>query len=343
MKRMLNTLYVTTQGAYLSKERETAVISINKKNILRVPLSNLDGIICFGQVSCSPHLMGHCASKDVTISFLSEWGKFLARVVGPVSGNVMLRREQYRKADDEISSAEIARSVVIAKIYNSYSVLARAIRDYGERLNKSKLNDALIYLKSNAKKTSQARNVDTIRGFEGESAKIYFQVFDDLIVSQKEDFKFTGRNRRPPLDNVNALMSFIYSVLTHDAISALESVGLDPQVGFLHRDRPGRPGLALDLLEELRPAIADRLVLSLINRKQVTGEGFVKTESGAVSMDEDVRKTLLEAYQKRKETEFFHPFIKEKIPYGLILFAQALLLSKFIRGEIEEYPAFFWR
>ena len=274
MKKHLNTLYVTTQGAYLSKEGETVVVKTDGEVRLRLPVHTIDGIVCFGNVSCSPYLMGFCAENDVAVSFLSEHGRFLARVQGPVSGNVLLRREQYRKADDQRFSAAAAKSILTGKIANCRSVLQRALRDHADKIAEQDVRHAVLRLNRCLETFDQDQPLDMLRGIEGDAAHIYFDVFDHLIITQKEAFRFQERNRRPPLDNVNCLLSFIYTLLMHDVRSALESVGLDPAVGFLHRDRPGRPGLALDLMEEFRSFIGDRLVLSLINLQQVQPKGF---------------------------------------------------------------------
>jgi CRISPR-associated protein Cas1 len=343
MKKLLNTLFVTTQGAYLSKEGETVTVKVDGEITLRVPVHTLGGIVCFGQVSCSPYLMGFCAESGVAISFLTENGSFLAKVQGPVSGNVLLRREQYRRADDLSASSEIAKAVLTGKISNCRTVLQRLLRDHAEKIDtdaisgaSQRLVNALIILQIDT-------TLDVLRGIEGESADAYFAVFDHLITSQKDEFSFCERNRRPPLDNVNCLLSFIYTLLMHDVRSALESVGLDPAVGFLHRDRPGRYSLALDIMEEFRPYIADRLALSLINLCQVQGKGFKKKESGAVWMDDDTRKTVLVAYQKRKQEVIEHPFLKERVEIGLLPYVQALLMARYLRGDMDSYPPFIWK
>ncbi len=343
MKKHLNTLFVTTQGAYLAKEGETVQVRVEKKTKLQLPIHTLDGIVCFGQVSCSPFLMGFCAERDVTISFLTEYGRFLARVQGPVSGNVLLRREQYRWADNPEHSAAIARSVVIGKIVNSRKVLQRVLRDHPEKVDGEAVRAAVERLGSILMHLKIDLPLDRVRGYEGEAAMIYFRVFDHLILSRKDEFFFRERSRRPPLDRVNCLLSFIYTLLMHDVRSALECVGLDPAVGYLHRDRPGRPGLALDMMEEFRPYFADRLVLSLINLGQVKGKGFNETGSGAVLMDDDTRKVVLVAYQKRKQEVVTHPFLKEKMPLGLLFHTQALLLARHIRGDLDGYPVFCWQ
>ncbi|MCX5903440.1 MAG: type I-C CRISPR-associated endonuclease Cas1c [Proteobacteria bacterium] len=343
MKKHLNTLFVTTQGAYLSKEGETVVVKVEQEIRLRVPVHTIGGIVCFGQVSCSPFLMGFCAENGVEISFLSEYGRFLARVQGPVTGNVLLRREQYRKADDLQFSAEMAKAILIGKIANARTVLQRALRDHGDKLNAREVELAAKRLAHYLELLREEQPLNVVRGYEGDAAHIYFNVFDHLIISQKEHFTFAERNRRPPLDNVNCLLSFLYTLLVHDVRSALESVGLDPAVGFLHRDRPGRPGLALDLIEEFRPFIADRLTLSLINLRQVNEKGFKKSDTGAVLMTDETRKTLLVTYQERKQEEIFHPFIEEKVTIGILFHIQALLLARHLRGDLDGYPPFIWK
>jgi CRISP-associated protein Cas1 len=340
MKKLLNTLYVTTQGAYLAKDGETVLIRVEQENRLRVPIHTLGGIVCFGQVSCSPPLMGFCAENNVALSFFSEHGQFLARVQGPVNGNVLLRREQYRRADDEPSSVAIAHAVVQAKVANCRTVLLRAARERG---GCSELESASARLARSLEMLRAPQSLELVRGLEGDAARTYFSVFDHLITASREHFFFRERSRRPPLDNVNALLSFLYTLLAHDVAGALEAVGLDPAVGFLHRDRPGRAGLALDLMEELRPVLADRLALSLINRRQIQADGFKATEAGGVLMENDTRKEVLLAWQKRKQEDLRHPFLGESIPLGLLPHVQALLLSRHLRGDLDAYPAFFWR
>ncbi len=343
MKRLLNTLYVTTQGAYLAREGETVLVRVEQETRLRVPIHTLGSIVCFGQVGCSPFVMELCGERQVLLSFLSEHGKFLARVQGPVAGNVLLRREQYRRADCDDTSAEMARAVVAAKIANSRTVLLRAVRDHAEGVDAAALEHAANRLAFLLQELQAPLPLDVARGVEGDAARCYFGVFDHLIVTQKEDFFFRERSRRPPLDNMNALLSFFYTLLAHDVASALEGVGLDPSVGFLHRDRPGRAGLALDLMEEFRPLLADRLALSLVNRQQIRGKGFVRAETGAVVMDDATRKEVLVAYQKRKQEEMQHPFLGEKIAVGLLPHVQAMLLARYLRGDLDGYPPFFWK
>jgi CRISPR-associated protein Cas1 len=341
MKKLLNTLFVTTQGAYLSKEGECILVSIEREVKLRLPIHTISGIVCFGNIMISPFLMGFCAENHVGISFLTEYGKFLARVQGPVSGNVLLRKAQYRLSDNNADSANVAKNILSGKISNSRTVINRFIRDHGDDSGKT---DAVSKrIDRNLEDLKKSLSLDELRGIEGDSAKSYFSVFDKLITAQKEDFKFEGRNKRPPMDNTNAMLSFIYTLLVHDVQSALETVGLDPSVGFLHRDRPGRAGLALDLMEELRPFFADRLVLSLINLQRVKGAGFRQMEGGAVIMNDATRKEVLVAYQERKKDELTHPFIDEKINVGLIPYVQAILLARFIRGDLNAYPPFIWK
>ena len=343
MKKLLNTLFVTTQGAYLQKDGETVAVKVDDEVRMRLPIHTLGGIVCFGQVSCSPYLMGFCAEKGVAISFLSENGRFMAKVQGPVSGNVLLRREQYRKADDLKASAMIARAIVIGKVANCRTVLQRGLRDHPEKLDRDAVAAASLSLSSLLRRLQLESPLDVVRGIEGDASSVYFGVFDNLIISQKDAFTFKERNRRPPLDNVNCLLSFLYTLLMHDVRSALETVGLDPAAGFLHRDRPGRYGLALDLMEEFRPFIADRLTLSLINLCQINGRDFRKKESGAVWMDDETRKSVLISYQKRKQDEIEHPFIKEKVAIGLLPCVQAMLMARHLRGDIDNYPPFIWR
>ena len=343
MKRLLNTLYVTTQKSYLSREGETVQIRVGEETKLRVPIHTLGGIVCFGQVSCSPQLMQLCAESSVMVSFLSEQGQFYARVQGEVNGNVLLRREQYRRADEEVGSAEIARTIVAAKIANSRTVLMRALRDHPEMADVAAVQESVDRLARLLNGLENPTSLDTVRGREGDAAHAYFGVFDHLVTAQKDEFYFHERSRRPPLDNLNALLSFLYTLLAHDVTAACEAVGLDPAVGFLHRDRPGRPSLALDLMEEFRAFLADRLALSLINRRQLQGSQFITTETGAVRMEDEARKELLVAYQKRKQEEIVHPFLGEKITVGLLPHAQALLLARHLRGDLDGYPPFIWR
>jgi CRISPR-associated protein Cas1 len=314
MRKLLNVLFITTQGTYLSKERETIAIHVDNEVKMRLPIHNIQGIVCFGRVSCSPYLLGHCGENGVAISFCTEHGRFLARVVGPISGNVLLRKAQYRLSEDKEASAIIAGNILLAKISNSNRVIGRFLSDHTVADKACSLEKTGRQMRAYLKMIKQPQTLDALRGIEGKAAADYFDAFSNFILHQKENFRFNKRTRRPPLDNVNAMLSFVYSLIHHDVRSAIESIGLDPSVGFLHRDRPGRYGLALDLMEEFRAYICDRLVLSLINQKQVTKKGFKITESGAVEMDDATRKILIKAYQVRKQDEVTHPFLQEKMP-----------------------------
>jgi CRISPR-associated protein Cas1 len=343
MKRLLNTLYVTTQGTYLAREGTNLLVRVEKETRLRVPIHTLGSVVCFGVVNASPPLMQLCGESGVTLSFLSENGRFMARVEGPVSGNVLLRIEQHRRAGDPSTSATIARAIVAGKIINSRAVLLRAAREQETGPGRDALRDAARRLGVLGRKLDSPLSLDETRGREGEAARLYFGAFDNLIVAQKDTFSFHGRSRRPPLDPVNALLSFVYTLLVHDVRAALEGVGLDPQIGFLHRLRPGRPSLALDLMEELRAPLADRLALTLINRQQVKPSGFTVGESGEVRMDDATRKEVLVTWQKRKQEEIRHPFLEESIPVGLVPHAQALLLARHLRGDLDGYPPMIWK
>ncbi len=343
MKHHLNTLFVTTQGAYLFKHGEAVVVRIEKQNRLRVPLNNLGSIACFGRVACSPPLLGACAQRGVSVSFLTERGRFLSAVNGFTPGNVLLRREQYRRADDLDWAAQIARACVVGKLANYRAVLRRAAREHPSPASVTALSRAADRIDHALRLLDRPVPLDVVRGKEGESSATYFEVFDHLVTAQKDGFRFAKRTRRPPLDAVNALLSFLYSMLTLDARAACEAAGLDAAVGFLHRDRPGRPGLALDLVEELRPLLADRLALSLINRQQVKPGGFRAEPTGAVLMDDRTRREVLTAYQKRKQETITHPFLGEKVTLGLVVHLQARLLARHLRGDLDAYPPFLWK
>ncbi len=343
MKRLLNTLYITSPGTYLSKEGETVRVEVEREVRLKIPVHNLKSVVCFGPVTFSPPLMELCSKHNISIAFFNQWGKFQARVHGRVSGNVLLRRKQFRCADEELFCAKFAHSILAAKISNSRAVLLRAVRDRPSSNNNKAFNLAQKKLSALLRDLCDTNDLGVLRGKEGDAAKVYFSVFDGLITKNKDGFFFKGRNRRPPMDSMNALLSFVYTLLVNDIVSALEGVGLDPAVGFLHRDRPGRPSLALDMVEEFRHCLADRLVLSLVNLQQIKPSGFRKTESGAVLMNEETRKTVLVAWQTRKQEEIRHPFLDEKISVGLLFHAQAQLLARHLRGDIEMYPPFFWK
>jgi CRISPR-associated protein Cas1 len=343
MRKLLNTLHVMTPGAYLHRDGETVAVKIGSELRLRVPIHTLEGLVCWGQVSCSPPVLGLCCEHGVGVSFLNDQGRFLARVTGPVSGNVLLRRQQYRLSDGEQGGLAIVRTIVAAKIANSRVVLLRGAREIGDAERQSTLRQAGERLSWIGLDAVRSSSIDEARGHEGSAAQTYFGVFEALVSGDREAFRFAGRSRRPPLDRVNALLSFVYALLRHDIESALESVGLDPAVGFLHADRPGRPSLALDVMEELRAPLADRLVLTLINRRQVQSSGFVEQDGGGIAMDEVTRKFVIAAWQTRKQEELEHPFLKERVPLGLVPYVQALLLARHIRGGLDAYPAFFWR
>ena len=343
MRKLLNTLYVTTPDAFLSKDGENVVIRVGESEKFRIPVHNIEGIVCFGYTGASPALMGLCAERNVGLTFLTEYGRFLGRVSGKVRGNVLLRRQQYRWADDKEKSQQLARLFIAGKIANCRSVVMRGLRDHGDESNSEILNQTSLQLLSRQRQALHSIDKDHLRGVEGDAANTYFGIFDHLIVSQKDDFKFTDRNRRPPKDNVNALLSFVYTLLAHEVQSALETVGLDPYVGFLHTDRPGRISLALDMMEEFRPYLADRLVLSLINRKQISPKGFTNRDESGVIMDDNTRKEVLTAWQKRKQEEIKHPFLQENVPVGLLPYIQSLLLARYLRGDLDNYPVFVFK
>lgn len=346
MRRQLNTLYVTTDGAWLRKDGANILMEVEGEVRARLPVHMLESLVCFGRVMASPALLGYCAEQGITVCFLTPNGKFLARVEGPVSGNVLLRRQQYRVSDDPVRCGLIVRNVLLGKVYNQRVVLGRALRDHGDALeavHAAALTHAHRRLDRISDKLALETSVDILRGLEGEAAQSYFGVFDHLIRIDQPALRFGGRSRRPPLDAMNALLSFLYTLVTHDCRSALEGVGLDPAVGFLHRDRPGRPSLALDLLEEFRPLLADRLALSLVNRRQVGERDFQVMDSGAVLLKEDARKVVLTAYQERKREELRHAFLEEKAPIGLFPFIQAQLLARHLRGDLDAYPPFLWK
>lgn len=343
MRRLLNVLYVTSPDAYLASDGENVVVRVEDETRLRVPVHNLEGIVTFGHCGASPSLMALCGERQVALTFLGEHGQFLARVTGEVSGNVLLRRRQYRVADSAEEKLRLASAFVLGKVANCRTVLLRAVRDHKSSIEGQAVSCEGEELTRLIRQAETAASVDLLRGVEGEAARHYFAAFDHLILVNKDAFYLHERNRRPPRDNMNALLSFLYTLLAHDVQAALESVGLDPQVGFLHAERPGRPSLALDLMEELRPSLADRVALSLVNLRQVSEAGFRRSESGGVLMDSEARKTVISAWQKRKQEEILHPFLGEKIPIGLIPFAQAMLLARHLRGDLDGYPPFFWR
>jgi CRISPR-associated protein Cas1 len=347
VRRHRNTIYVTTDGALLRKDGANVVMLVEGEEGGRVPAHMLDGIVCLGRVTVSQPLLGYCAENGITISHLTSNGRFLARVEGPVSGNVLLRKEQYRRSDDPDQNGALVQSILLGKVHNQRAVIRRALRDHGDKLEEAtarRLSDADRVLSRLLKQIPSESDEERLRGMEGEAGRTYFGIFDHLIRGDEgERIRFTARSRRPPTDAANALLSFLYTLLVHDCRSALESVGLDPQVGFLHRAKPGRPSLALDLLEEFRPVLADRLALTLINRGQLGSKDFSVMDSGAVSITDDARKRILTAYQERKETELQHPFLKEETTIGLLPHLQSQLLSRHLRGDIDGYPPFLWK
>jgi CRISPR-associated protein Cas1 len=335
MKKLLNTLYITRQGSYLHKERETIVIKNDDEKVAQFPALTIGNILCFGQVSVSPFLMGFCAEQGIGLAFYTEYGRFMARVQGKQTGNVLLRREQYRWADNTAKSVAVARLMVAAKIANGRSVLLREIRNHGENIA---LKEASARLAISLRRARHAGSVEEAMGIEGDAASTYFSVFNELL--RGSGFAFGGRVRRPPTDPVNALLSFVYSLIAQECASALQGVGLDPFVGFLHKDRPGRVSLALDLLEEFRASWADRFVLTLINRRQIQLKDFVTEASGAVRLTDDARKSVLVAYQERKQVEIMHPYLEEQVPIGMLPHCQAMLLARHIRGDTQYYPPY---
>lgn len=346
MKHLGNVLYVTTPDAFLSLDGNNVVV---KKGGLqasdassRLPLHNLEHIVCFSWLGASPALMAACAERSIGLCFLTPHGRFQGRVTGRMKGNVLLRKKQFEWAEIEAQRLPIAQSFLLGKVFNCRKVLERAMRDHALLVDGAALTGASKFMMETIKAIPQCRSTDDLMGFEGIAAKIYFGVFNHLILHQRDDFFFSERNRRPPLDNMNALLSFLYTLLTNETASALETVGLDPYIGFLHRARPGRPSLALDLMEELRPVMADRLAFSLVNRKQINGKGFTQQESGGVLMDDATRKVVLVAWQDRKQEVLLHPYLKERIPFGLLPHVQAMLLARHLRSDLDAYPPFFW-
>lgn len=343
MRQLLNTLFVLSEDAYLSVNGKNVVISREQKEVARFPLHTLEGILCFSYAGASPALMGACVQRGVDIAFFSPRGQFLARTVGEERGNVLLRQTQNRVSDDPYQSCRYARGFILGKVYNARWVLERATRDHPQRVPVETLKTAATQMAQSLPLIASCEDPAQLLGLEGEAAKLYFGVFNHLVLQQQSDFRFTSRSRRPPLDNINALLSFAYTLLTRDCTAALESAGLDPYIGFMHRPRPGRRSLALDLMEELRAVYADRFVLSCVNRKIITAKHLQKQESGAVLLTDDGRRAFLGAWQSKKQEQITHPFLKEKIPWGLVPYVQALLLARTLRGDLEAYPPFFWK
>lgn len=343
MRKMLNTLFVTSEDVYLALENENVVVLSGEEKRGQFPLVMLEGIVTFSYKGASPALMGACAKRGIGLSFMTHHGRFLARVCVEERGNVLLRKKQYRMSDDEAQSCRIARSMIFGKVYNSRWVLERAIRDHAMRVDAEGLKAASQTLAQSLEPILEQTDLELLRGIEGQSSALYFGRINDLILNQKDVFHFEGRNRRPPMDRVNALLSFVYTLLGNDCAAALEAVGLDAYVGFLHRDRPGRISLALDLMEELRSVMADRLVLTMINTKAIRREHFVRQESGAVYLNEEGRKAVLSTWHSRKREELTHPYLKEKMVWGLVPYVQALLLARTLRGDLDAYPPFLWK
>lgn len=342
MKPLLNTLFVNQDEAYLALDGGNVVVLREDRELARFPLHNFEQITTFGYTGASPALMRKCAEDNIALTFMTPEGRFQARVIGRTNGNVLLRREQYRRADDETASLVLARSFILGKIYNARWIIERMRRDYAMRIDEEKFQNVSAFLQNSCREVMQTSDLETLRGVEGKAAVSYFSVFDDMILKQKEQFFFTERNRRPPLDNMNCLLSFLYALLMNDVGAAVEGVGLDSYVGFLHRDRPGRQSLALDLMEELRP-LADRTAFSMVNTKKINGKDFRLEEGGAVYLTDDGRKKIIEAWHAHKEGMMTHPFLEEKIKWGLVPHVQALLLARYLRGDLDAYPPFLWK
>lgn len=343
MRHLLNTLYVFSEDAYLSLDGENVVARCDGVELGRIPLHTLEGILCFSYRGASPQLMGACVEREVALSFFGRNGRFLARVQGERRGNVLLRKAQCVWSEDENKSLGIARNFIVGKLFNSRWVLERAIRDHGLRIDTGAVKSAALKLDSSMRAAAEAPSLDSLRGMEGDAAAEYFGVFDELILRNKETFWFSGRVRRPPTDAVNAMLSLFYTVLALDCAAALEGVGLDPYIGFMHVDRPGRKSLALDMMEELRSVMVDRFVLSAVNNRVVDATCFEVRESGEVRLTEEGRRSLFDAWQLRKKETITHPFLKEKVPRGLVPHVQALLLARHVRGDIDGYPPFLWK
>ncbi|MDR0852894.1 MAG: type I-C CRISPR-associated endonuclease Cas1c [Clostridiales Family XIII bacterium] len=340
MRKLLNTIYVTTPESYLTRDGENLVVKIDKETKFRMPFSNIEGIVCFGYMGASPSLMGKCADENISLSFMTPSGRYLASVHGKTHGSVFLRKKQYQVADDLEFCLDFSKNIIAAKLYNSHFLLNRSIRDNREKCDVEKLEIISSQIGDAANNVFEMHNKDELRGFEGAQAKAYFSVFDDMLLQQKGDFIFTDRSKRPPLDYINCMLSYLYTILSFEIASALETVGLDPQVGFMHELRSGRSSLALDIEEELRTYLVDRLVISMINLKQISKKDFFKKEGGAIMFTDDGKKKILNAWQERKREIVKHPYIEEKIEIGLIPYVQAQLLARHLRGDIDEYPAF---
>lgn len=343
MRQLLNTLYVTTPDAYLSLDGENIVVRVKEEEIGRAPLHNLENIVTFGWQGASPALMRQVCQLGKGLSFFSASGRFLCRAEGEERGNVLLRREQYRMADSVPQALAVAVNMIGAKTANARAVLSRFCRDHALSVDCTPIRRAADNLRDSLEKIRTVSDADSLRGFEGANATCYFSVFDSMILQEKNVFHFVTRTKRPPCDPVNALLSFCYSIFANECASALSAVGLDPYVGFLHTDRPGRKSLALDLMEEFRAVACDRFVLSLINLRQIKSGDFITKENGAVLLKDDARKAFLKAWHERKKDAVTHPFLGEKCAFGLLPFVQAQLLARYIRGDLEEYPPYLWR
>lgn len=338
MKQLLNTVYVSEPDMYLALRGKNINLLKDNKSMARIPLHNIEAISTFGHQGASPALMSECMNQNINLTFFTSSGHFRGRLTGEINGNVTLRKKQYRVSDNEDESAKIARHVILGKIFNSEQLLKRTTRDHALRVDENRINQIIDRLHDSRAEAMNCDNLDELRGIEGNAANAYYSVFEECILQQKDIFFFRERSRRPPLDPVNALLSFAYSLLASESAAALEGVGLDSYVGFLHRDRPGRTSLALDIMEELRSIIADRFVLKMINRKQINSNDFVTKENNAVILTDDARRNFLQLWQKEKQEEVTHPFLKEKVPWGLIPHVQALLLARYLRGDLEAYP-----
>lgn len=343
MKKLLNTLYNTSADRYLSLDGKNVVVLENNSEIGRVPLHNLEGIVTMGYTGASPALMEACAEHNISLCFLNPNGKFIARVIGKTKGNVVLRKNQYIISENKLESLSVSKNFIIGKLFNSKWVIERATRDYPLRVNVEKLKNVSSLLNDSINNARSCQSIDVLRGIEGEAASLYYSVFNELILQQKDDFHFGGRSRRPPMDNINALLSFAYTLLSNMCASALDTVGLDPYVGFMHTDRPGRASLALDIVEELRSVFADRFVITLINKKMISKKDFLKREDGAVLLTDSGKRAFIDAWQNRKKETIIHPFLNQKVEWGVVPYVQALLLARFIRGDIDQYPPFLWK
>ncbi len=343
MRKLWNTLFITSEQAYLTLEGETVCVEIQRQKAGQFPLHTLESIVCFSHSGATPAFMGACAERGINLAFFSPFGKFLCRVTGESRGNVLLRKQQYRISDEEAASCKAAKNFILGKVFNCRWSIDRTLRDHGLRVDAEKCKRAIQFLSEAMDKIKTEENLDSLRGLEGEAASVYFGIFDKLILNQKEDFYFRGRNKRPPQDYMNTMLSFGYAILANDCAGALEGAGLDSYVGFMHRDRPGRKSLALDLMEELRPVLVDRFVLTLVNNRQMKKEHFIISESGAVRFTDTGKKKFLTAWQEHKREQLTHPYLNEKICWGLVPHVQALLLSRYLRGDLDGYPPFLWK